>query len=300
MSKFTEVREKLLGKKPSLSDSTLRTYLSAFRVLLRTLKKDGEDIQALFDQPTLLGILEDLPINSRKTKLSALVNLCDAYDKPCEAYRKRMMEDSDKVREELGKQTKNEKQEASWVSWPDVLKKRDQLKKEVAPLWGKDEFSSSDLQKLQDFVILSLYTYIAPRRLRDYSEALLYDYKMDQDNYFLDQRKELVFNDFKTSKTFGKTVIEVPKELLGILRRWKKIVAPSGPWLLRDGKNGKLSVSGLNQRINSIFGKKVGVNGLRHSYVTDLLKDTPKLSELKKVADSMGHGLETQQEYRKL
>jgi integrase len=300
MSKFTEVREKLLANRPNLSDSTLRTYLSAYRVLLRTLKTDPEDLESLFSEPLVLDVLDPLPINSRKTKLSALVNLCDAYGKPCESFRKKMLDDAQEVKEQLQTQEKNSKQEASWVSWPDVIKKREQLKKEVAPLWSKDEWSSGDLQRLQDYVIVSLYSYIPPRRLKDYSEALLYNYKTDQDNYFLEARKELVFNDFKTVSTFGKQVVEVPKELLTVLKKWKKIVSPSGPWLLRDSKNNKLSVSGLNQRINTIFGKKVGVNGLRHSYVSDLLKDAPKLSDLKKSADAMGHSLDTQQEYRKL
>jgi hypothetical protein len=49
---------------------------------------------------------------------------------------------------------------------------------------------------------------------------------------------------------------------------------------------GKLSSVKLNQRLNKIFGeKKVGVNQLRHTYLTDKFGDT--IAKKAQVADTM-------------
>jgi len=60
--------------------------------------------------------------------------------------------------------------------------------------------------------------------------------------------------------------------------------------LLFDKNMSPLTNVKLNQRLNKIFdGKKVGVNGLRHSVLTDKFGDTiAKKKEVDKVMTDMG------------
>jgi hypothetical protein len=56
----------------------------------------------------------------------------------------------------------------------------------------------------------------------------------------------------------------------------------------------------LSQRLNKIFdGLKISTGLLRHIYLTEKLKDVPKLQELEQLASDMGHSLKEQLEYVK-
>ena len=87
----------------------------------------------------------------------------------------------------------------------------------------------------------------------------------DKDNYI--QGNKLVFNTYKTSKFYGKQEINMPPALRNILKKW--ISVNPTDHLLFDNKYNPLTNVNLNQRINKIFGKKVGVNGLRHTYMSE-------------------------------
>ena len=60
-----------------------------------------------------------------------------------------------------------------------------------------------------------------------------------------------------------------------------------------------LSSSQITRNLNKIFGKRVSVNMLRHIFLTNYYKDTPRLTEMKNVAAKMGHNISTALEYVK-
>jgi hypothetical protein len=80
-----------------------------------------------------------------------------------------------------------------------------------------------------------------------------------------------VFNSYKTAKTYGQQQVEIPKELKTILNKWIKINPTE--FLLFDISYKPLSNVKLNQRLNKLFGKKVGVNMMRKSYLSDKYGD---------------------------
>ena len=87
----------------------------------------------------------------------------------------------------------------------------------------------------------------------------------------------LVFNSYKTSKTYGQQKVVIPPELKAILTKWIKINPTE--YLLFDGKKNQLTNVKLNQRLNKMFGdKKVGVNQLRHTFLSDKYQETIKLN----------------------
>ena len=118
---------------------------------------------------------------------------------------------------------------------------------------------------IRDVVLLALTSglYIPPRRSLDYSELKIRGINKDTDNYLL--KNKLVFNVYKTAKTYGRETIDVPPELQSLLKKYISLL-PSGQEYLLVNKNGKkMNSVSIALALNKIFSKGVSVNMLRHS-----------------------------------
>ena len=147
--------------------------------------------------------------------------------------------------------------------------------------------NNTDLQEIQNYIILSLLggVYVPPRRSKDYTNFKIKNVDKEKDNYI--DKNEFVFNAYKTAKTYGQQRLEIPKELKTVLNKWIK-VNPTD-YLLFDSSLNALSNVKLNQRLNKLFGKKVGVNQMRKTFLSDKYGDliTTK-NELAKDMKDMG------------
>ncbi len=152
------------------------------------------------------------------------------------------------------------------------------FKKNADLLYKKSQLTSNDLQQIQSFIIISLLggIFIPPRRSLDYVNFKIKDVDREKDNFI--DKNELVFNSYKTAAYYGQQRVEIPPILKAIIAKWIKV--NSNPYLLFDTNLGQLSSVKLNQRLNKLFGnRKVSVNMLRHSYVTEKYQDSIKMNE---------------------
>ena len=110
----------------------------------------------------------------------------------------------------------------------------------------------------------------------------------------------MIFNTYKTAKTYGQQVVDIPIQLKNIITKWYKI-NPSD-YLLFDTNGNKLNSVKLNQRLNAIFdGKKIAVNGLRHAFLTGKYAETSKKQkELESDMSDMGSSSNMAKTYIKL
>lgn len=271
---MTSLKEHIKQKRPTLSDSSLNTYTSVLKSLHKKVF-DGEDID--FDNfeksDKILGFLETMEPNKRKTIMSALVVICND-PKP---YRVQMLDDIKETSIKTAKQEKTPEQEEHWISQDALRAKFAELGEDAAHTYKKKNIDMGDLQKIQDFIIISLFHLIPPRRAQDYTEFKIKNIVKENDNTFDERANELVFTKYKTAKFYGEQRVAIGKELKTILKKWIK-TNPSD-YLLFDTNGGKLSTVKLNQRLNRIFGSTKGcsVNNLRHSYLSDKYQDTIKL-----------------------
>jgi len=266
---MTELKELIKEKRPNLGDSSIITYNSILKNLYKNVFGAGDIDPKKFDNTKeILEFLKDLPPNKRKTVLSALVIITD--DKK---YRELMLDDIKNYNHEIGKQEKSETQKENWVAGADIKLLWEQLKRNSDLLYKKQHLTQSDLQQIQSFIILSLLggMFIAPRRSKDFCDFKIKNIDKSKDN-FLD-KATLVFNSYKTSKCYGEQKVQIPPTLKFLLSKWIK--KNPTEWLLFDTNMNQLSSVKLNQRLNKLFdGKKVGVNLLRHTYLTDKYADT--------------------------
>lgn len=274
------IKEYISKKRPSLSKSSLTTYGSILRNLYKRVYEDDDYNLDRFNIPApVLKYLEGIPPNRRKTILSALVIITDKKE-----YRDLMLKDVRDYNADINKQEKNEKQEASWVEKEAVNQVVAELRKNAEAIMKKGQKTISDLQEIQNYIILCVLggVYISPRRSKDFVDFKIRNIDVKKDNYM--EKNKFIFNSYKTAKTYGKQVVDIPVQLKNIVAKWIKINPTE--YLFFDANMNKLSAVKLNQRLNKIFnGKKVGVNQLRHTYLTDKFADTIKKE--KAIADTM-------------
>jgi len=278
-----EIKEYIKNKRPTLSDSSLTTYTSILKSLYRKVFDDTEYDLDKFSKPEkVLEKLEEVPFNKRKTILSALVIITDN-----KKYRDLMGQDIKDYNDNISKQVKSESQETNWVEPDDVAIIYAELKKNADLIYKKSHKTPSDIQQIQNYIIIALLggIYISPRRAKDFCDFKIKNIDTKKDNYI--DKKKMIFNSYKTAKTYGTQEVVMPPSLKSILTKWISINPTD--FLLFDTSMKPMTAVKLNQRINKIFGKKVGVNLLRHSYLTGKFGETiDKKKEIENTMKEMG------------
>lgn len=290
-----DLKEFIKSKRDTLSSSSITTYASLLKNLyLNVFPKDTKmDFKRFNETDTIIAYVKDLPPNRRKTLLSALVIVTEN-----KKYRDLMLEDIKEFNAEISKQEKTESQKQSWIEEDELKGICEQYKKHADNLFKKPKKTMSDLQDIQNYIILTLLSgeFISPRRSKDFVDFKIKNLDKEKDNYL--EGNNLVFNSYKTAKTYGKQTIPIPPKLKSILKKWIGINETEN--LLFDTNGNKLSNVKLNQRLNKIFGKKASVNALRHTFLTEKHGDTIKKNkELEKDMKDMGSSLNMSSVYIK-
>ena len=276
-----EIKDYIKKKRSTLSDSSLTTYASVLKSLYKKIFGEGKiDWDKFENTKEVLDFLKDVPPNKRKTILSALVIVTGKAD-----YRDKMLSDVRDYNKEIQKQEKTPTQEENWVDDKQVKEVFEALKTDaIALMKKKTALKPSDLQDIQNFILLALLggVFIPPRRSKDFCDFKIKNIDDKKDNYL--KKGKMIFNSYKTFKTYGTQEVELPKPLFSILNAWIKLNPTD--WLLFDTNMNHLTPVKLNQRLNKIFdGKKVAINALRHSYLTGKYADT--IAKNKEISETM-------------
>lgn len=290
--------------KPSISMNTIKTYSGIISSIAKRINKKIEspnDVIKYVDD--IIQAYDDIKYNTRKTHISALIsflgNVDDENKEALNKLRKIVMTDVATYNEFIDSQTKSTEQNDNWIEWPDVIKRYQAFEREVGPLWklSPEELSKGNYNKLKMFVLISCYVLIPPRRALDYTSFKIRNYNTTKDNYM--KGRKFIFNNYKTAKTYGMNEVDISPKLHSIIKKWA-IINPSD--YLITGNNDRykaISAPQLTNMLNTFFDKRVSVNILRHSFLTHLYKDIPKLDEMKERASDMGHSIEQALEYVK-
>lgn len=262
-----DLKTVLKQKRPNLSASSITTYASTLNNLFSRVFGDKPlSMDGFNDTEAILKHLKEVSPNKRKSILSSLVVLTGNTK-----YRDVMLGDIEAFNKQTSKQEKSEKTQTNWVSQKEIKDIYEKLKSQATELYKKTTLSPSDLQKIQDYIIIALLggVFIPPRRSKDYVDFKVRN--LDKSLNYL-EGNDLVFNSYKTAKYYSTQKVEIPMELLSIIQNWVRVT--KSEWLLFDLNGEKLTNVKLTQRLNKIFGKKASINILRHSYLTDKYGDT--------------------------
>jgi hypothetical protein len=301
------VREKIKESRPTLNDSTLASYISSLRGMFRRAFPGKEfDLRMIASNPdTVMATLSELSPHSKKSRLAVLTVACESCDMgefapAVNLFRSEMLVNRDKAEKIDDEGGLTERQESAYMEWPEIIKRVEAIKKLATPILNsKDTTIPKDqLLRLQEYLVAMLYTSIPPRRLLDYSAMKAKNWDPVTDNYVDLKKKVLVFNNYKTAKTYSRQEVAIPPALLKVLKRWMEV--HKDDWLLTDSRGAPSSQVKLNSLIQKVFGRKgLSVNILRHSFISSQVHPNLKsLSVLKEIASEMGHSMEEALRYK--
>jgi hypothetical protein len=290
---MNKIKEQIVKNRPELSKASIATYSSILKSLFLKDGGDKDDISLEWfnNQDKIIDLLKDIESTKRKTILSALVVINQGNDN--DKYKKLMMDDGKEADKIINSQTMTTKQSENWITQEQIRNKYKELYSDIKTyLVKKDNLSMAEFQKFQNLIILSLASglYFPPRRAMDLVFLKLKDVDPEKDNYLDMKKKKLVWNKYKTAKFYGTQYSDnLPTEFLALMKKFIKF--NNYDYMLVDTNGDQLSSVKLNQRINKIFDKKVGVNIFRHSFLSEKYKDVPALDDILKTADGMGHSV---------
>jgi integrase len=199
----------------------------------------------------------------------------------------------------------NEQQKKNWIEWDEVIKVYNDLKSKVEELPKKIK-TEEQYNTVLNFLVLSLYVLVPPRRNVDYQKMIMVKGITEDktDTNILDlQKKQFIFNIYKTSKKHGKTIVEIPNDLMDVIELYVKVHPLAKgkkyevPFLVDFQGNPFININSITYILNNIFKKRIGSSMMRHIYLSEKYGD--ELKERKKDASLMGHTVEMAQQYIK-
>lgn len=299
----TNIEKVLRHNRPRVSDSTITTYVSCIQNIAKGAEVKitcPKDFETHFDP--IMKYLMSLKPNIRKTKIASLVVLIDdkhsEHSKELvdclEKYRAQMFSDTKVVDADAKKQELTESQKANYIPWEEVLEIYKNLKEEIQPLLKLEKLTPRQFFLMQDYVLLSCYVLIEPRRSKDYCDFKIRNYDdasiKSDDNYMqVTSAKRgalFVFNSYKNSGKLGTQVVEIPKELKLIINKW----ATQNPYdyLIVKTSYKKMDQASLTKIFHRIFQKDISSSMLRHIFLTHMLGDVD-LETLSHITHNMGN-----------
>ena len=300
-------------KEKNLSESSIKLYL---RNLEKLNGGELKDFKFLKNVEAVQNILKAYKDNTKRSILISIVSVlgCCPDDKKIVKLRKTyydlMLQKNNEIREnETDEPT--EEQKKNWISWDDVKKRFEELKKDIEG-WYKPSLVINKVQydTLLGYVILALYVHQQPRRNKDYQYMNVVYRNTDKlpkdKNYLSYIDNKFIFNVYKTSKKHGQQIQDINEELLKCIDLYLKFhpkikgkvkKTTDTPFLVGFDGNPLAQVNSMTKIFNKIFGKKISSSALRHIFLSDKYGSIVK--DMKNDAEKMGHTVETQKDYIK-
>ena len=276
---------------------TLRNYECSIRVIMNTLSFKEDDILTKpNDVIAYINTLESLNTkNSRYNSIKWFIKgkcsseVYKAYNDAHEALK-------NKRQEQLESQQLKESRAENYLEWPQVLALTETMEFKVL----------SELEQ----IVYYLYTLMPPVRAdfvgmkvlteKDYNNMLTICPNLNDYNWcLLDKHltpSKFIFNKYKTDKTYGKVILDIPKKLANELYSYRAGVRLNEFELLPI--NTENALCKMVQRIfEKLSGKRMSIGLLRHSYIHHFLSVKRKISERKELSRQMMHSIEVQEQY---
>ena len=251
-----------------ITTSSLNLYKTKLRILNDS--KPIKNFNYLYSIDTIKNKIDKLKPNTRRTYIIAITSilkcLTNPEKKPSKKLKK-LYDDYSKILDEYNSSLKDQTEITEGtqiISKEDIDKVYQNLKN------NKDK----NKQSYQDYLILSLYTLLPPRRSKDFIYMKIIDkYKeeLSKDFNYYDGYK-FFFNIYKTKGKYGEVVLEVPEDLQIILNDYiKNNNIKNNEYLLTDKNNNNLTknTNTMTNILNRIFKGKISTSALRRSYLTN-------------------------------
>jgi len=285
----TQTEETLAPTRRPLSDASKKKYDQA----IQRLKTAGYNIEK---QPkeVIEWVQKQGGNSAQVVYYSAIKYELGKMDKPFPVpreYQDEIDRLAGKQKEAQKSQVLSEKQQTNFVPFADLLAVQERL---VA----KEDKSDGDWK---DLLIASLYTLQPPVRA-DYGEMKVFarrSSKRTGNELIYGQKNKpayFVFREYKTAKTYGAVEVRVAPALLSVITGWFEHLGKTPKHLLGRPVTSNDLLGLINHAFRSTK-KDIGVNLLRHAYITNFMKTPRTIKEREELAMKMLHDKDTQEKY---
>jgi hypothetical protein len=174
-----------------------------------------------------------------------------------------------------------------------------------------DKSIADNIKKLKDLeekALYAIYMYI-PRRLEVGTVHIRFNDKNTTNGNYLILNKNsvpdrFIFNDYKTSKTYHRQIVDVPEQIQPILHEYvldKNLQTDEVLFSLERSK--KEVDDNFSKRLSRVFSKVYGENitnqDIRTAYATYFTTRAKNKTEKNKVANALSHSFEVNEQYVK-
>ena len=305
-------------------ESTLKIYENNLNTLSKdVLKKPFRSRQFLLKQKdAVIAKLQEYNQSKRRSMIASILVAISPkgknqpqnknFAKIYKIYNAMLKDENQVYQDAIADNQKSDKDIANWVNWNEFLEKRDELGDELKCLgytnYAKNVKNKCDRQKIIEHLLLSLYTYLPPRRL-EYANMILYPMgayqqlgveKDDRIYYVTNKGKSFIHygRNSTKSKTENNIIINVPRALYDVVKRYIKLFEiKSGELLLQNALGRKYTPNGWGKEIKktmkALFNKEGSVGILRKSFLSNQFGG--EIGKQKDLAEKMNHSTAVQQ-----
>jgi hypothetical protein len=308
-------RTNLSNPSSKIEPKTIQNYLSSIGRIYKQMSGDvwdGTDFDWLNNQEAveehIVGMV--LSDGTKRNYFNAIYSILKRIEGYCHltpVYKRMLDRYNNLIDTQRGKNVMSKKEEKNIMSWNKIVTYNDKSWTDEARLLHR------------------LYTSMPPRRLKDYSHMKYVRGKsmdivrsMDKKyNYIVVNKYKnpisLVINNYKTKKRYGTFIVDLTQkdsihfrysEIKKAIKNFVKSSAIKSGELVFPNTKGDM-YQDFTSWVHHLFkktGRKISVNLLRHSFISDYLDDNPRATDnqIKKMSIAMGHKPETFRSYRKL
>jgi hypothetical protein len=307
------VKRELMEKRGNTLITATQT-IASLRIL-----NDGKDFRSLLfltDVPAVVAKLADKTDETQKTYygrvLAALRVMGERrYSRSIRAYTE-LFEGKKTTLEKLKKEgTKTAKEKENWMSWPKVLEMHEAMSlivKGLMETMKERDLTESEYRTVMAHLAMSLYVLMPPRRTTDYLKMWVCEERLlnnKERNYYIRKEGKMYFNNYKTAKTYGQQVVDVPERLRDIIdaamkctETWRRSRGRARTMPMFCDYEGihKPAPHTMTLLLNHAFGgKRIASTQLRRIYVSHLYGE--EILKMSTEAAAMAHDIGTHLRY---
>ncbi len=283
----------LLFKTAKVKEGTKLVYLQSFRRIINNVfesKRPTNEI-LLNSQEKIMNFLKDITLTSQKTVLNGYLNCLEILKLDTKEFRKVFNTMAKTVDESRVLSKANETEEENHMTMKELEDLRDSIKLKIT-----DQFTKFDTQ----YLLLCLYTMLPPLRGEEYYSSQLFNdsnkvkwnnVNENNINYLCLTKKQLILSKYKTEATYGKRIIDIPDDLIKILKEYK--LKSKSKYVVCTVGNKQFSKQNFKNFLNATTEKKISSSMIRKIYLSEKNDSNFTAEERKKTALIMGHDVST-------
>jgi integrase len=284
-------------KEKGLADKSIKLYMTILKNLND--KREVRNLKFLENPKKIFDKIKKYKITTQRNITIAIVSILKILDNDLyKKYYDTMIDLNKKIEDESKLNKKSDVQTENWMKWDDIVSKFNELKD---TLKSPKNISEDEYNNYLDTIVLGLYVLLPPRRNKDYLlMKVSKDSKMDDSKYnYLDiKKKQFVFNNYKTKDSYGNQIIDVPNDLMNLIKKYLKYKKSGDGYLLVKFNGESLkSDNAITRILNKILEKKVSSSMLRHIYLSDKYKNVK--DDMEDDQKKMAHSQQMQSDYIK-